>query len=172
VVYGGVKDSAACTSCGKERVWKQKAEWHGGSWKEPEMFKGKWKARAWVAKNTWAETVVRYKLDNLANKAVSRMYGEVFSTSLNCKLSPLIGPLLTVACGCSSVASNVDCASALKSFTKVPLSTSTVFCNAMDKTTPLNLAAGCRLWQELNLPNWQHRLSIRVREQGCSRRKH
>jgi len=143
-IYGGIATQKACEACGDTHMWQKAAHWDGGAWQQPSMFKGEWKPRAWASKRSWVATVADYKLTELADRAVARMFGKVYATQIVCKLGPLVKPLKVIGCGCGTgtPSSPSTCKGGLAGILEVPLAKAKVFCGNMGDTAPLASAAG------------------------------
>jgi hypothetical protein len=143
-VYGGIATQTACEACGNTHAYQKAAHWSGGIWQQPSMFEGEWKPRAWSSKRSWVATVADYKMRELADRAVSRMFGKVYATQIACKLGPLVKPLKVIGCGCGTgtPSASSKCSASLAGVLEVELAKTSVFCGNMGETAPLNLAAG------------------------------
>jgi len=157
-MFGGLKTKADCEACGESHMWRQAAGWSPGSWETPGMWTGTWKERKWAPANKWEVTPVSYLLEELSNKAVSRMFGEVYQTASACQLNPIIAPLKVLACGCGvTEGQKADCKPVLEQ-TLLPLQVSlvpsiTVSCGELGKTPQQSLEAGQVTYMQDSLCN-------------------
>jgi len=161
-IFGGFTTRDTCESCDGSHQFEKKVKWNGGSWQEPTMFKGAWKAREWASQNSWGKNLARYKLRDLADRAVSMKFGEVFKTKVICKFNPILEALKVTGCGLGEAATDAAdpmggteaCGAVLGGgVIEVVLSEQTCLCSNLAAQKVVDLGAGSADYSEAECPN-------------------